>query len=390
MADSKRYTALAVIASTLAVAYGIWYAYSVILVALLAEFGWSRSMVAGAFSLFTLVHGAASPLMGALCARFKPLQLFVLFGLLTAFSVAAGGWVPALVHVQREYQDRLGLSIGIISAGVGLGMMLLVPLTQLVIDQWGWRAAFRVLGAISVLWIVPCAFWLMKQQNQKSGSDPDKAEPRKVGVRPQSMTTLREALRMQPLWLLIAGAFFGNLCSQMLHVHQVAFLVDHGLSALVAATVVGAVGLASIVGKTGGGWLSDRVAREAVFVAGVVIMSASALFLLVIGAGAEAPSRWSAYLYAAMLGVGYSVTAAIIPAMVSDRFSGVHYGSIVGMALLGSATGGAIGPLVAGSLYDATGSYTLAFILGAASGLVAAGAGWRAWILRRRIRRQAS
>ena len=55
-----------------AIAYGIWYSYSVILVALLAEFGWSRSVLAGAFSVFTLVHGGVNPLVGALCARFRP------------------------------------------------------------------------------------------------------------------------------------------------------------------------------------------------------------------------------------------------------------------------------------------------------------------------------
>ena len=68
---SARYAALGVIALTLALAYGIWYSYSVILVALLDEFGWSRSVLAGAFSVFTLVHGSANPVIGALCARFR-------------------------------------------------------------------------------------------------------------------------------------------------------------------------------------------------------------------------------------------------------------------------------------------------------------------------------
>jgi MFS family permease len=158
MSERRRYAALGVIALSLAIAYGIWYSYSVILVALLAEFGWSRSVLAGAFSVFTLVHGGVNPLVGALCARFRPLRvmafggaamgialladsfiatplhLYLGFGVLTALAVSAGGWIPALVHVQREYQDRLGLSIGIVSAGVGVGMVLVVPLAQVLID----------------------------------------------------------------------------------------------------------------------------------------------------------------------------------------------------------------------------------------------------------------
>ena len=168
-----------IVAATLSLAYGIWYSYSVVLVALLGEFGWSRSVLAGAFSVFTLVHGAVNPVVGALCDRLRPLGLmaaggvvlglalwadsyidspwglYLGFGVFTAVAVAAAGWVPAIVQVQRDFQDRIGLALGIVASGVGLGMLLVVPLTQLLIDAYGWRTAFRVLGAICALWIVP-------------------------------------------------------------------------------------------------------------------------------------------------------------------------------------------------------------------------------------------
>jgi MFS family permease len=402
----RRDAALGVIALTLALAYGIWYSYSVILVALLREFGWSRSVLAGAFSVFTVVHGGLNPWIGALCARVgglrvmafggaamgltlfadsfisTPLGLYLGFGVATALAVAAAGWIPSLVYVQREYQDRLGLSIGIISAGVGVGMLLVVPLAQLLIDAFGWRTAFRVLGLISVVWIVPSSLWLMRQPRfENRGQSPIKQNREKSGSDPDFRgATLREAMRTQPFWLLVAAFFFGNLCSQTLHVHQVAYLVDHGLAAIVAASVVGVVGLSSIAGKIGGGWLSDRMERELVYVAGIAIMSVSALVLLALGA---APTVLGAYGYAVLLGVGYSATASLIPAMVSDRFSGAHFGAIVGVGLMGSAAGSALGPLIAGRLYDVTGSYTLPFLIAAACGVVAGAAGWRARSLRK-------
>jgi MFS family permease len=83
-----------------------------------------------------------------------------------------------------------------------------------------------------------------------------------------------------------------------------------------------------------------------------------------------------------LLGVGYSVTAALTPAMVSDRFSGPHFGAIVGIGLMGAAVGSALGPWIAGTLYDATGSYTLAFMIAAGCGMAAGAAGWRARKLR--------
>jgi MFS family permease len=391
-----------VIAFSLAVAYGIWYSYSVILVALLAEFGWSRSVLAGAFSVFTLVHGGINPVVGAMCARFRPLrvmavggaamgvtlfacstissplELYIVFSVLTALAVSAGGWVPSLVFVQSEFKERLGLSIGIISSGVGVGMMLMVPLTQLLIEQFGWRTAFQALGVIAALWIVPSSLWL---RHVLRGRSPEPADAKPDQNRAPSLNlSLAQAARTEPFWLLVAAFFFGNLCSQTLHVHQVAFLVDQGLAAMIAASVVSVVGFSSIVAKTGFGWLSDRVERELVYMAGIAVMVASAFALLFVG---NSPSVWGAYGYAILLGVGYSVTASITPAMVNDRFSGRHFGAIVGIGLFGAATGSAIGPWLAGRIYDGTGSYTVPFLIAAAAGLIAGACGWRARHLRR-------
>jgi MFS family permease len=186
-------------------------------------------------------------------------------------------------------------------------------------------------------------------------------------------------MRTRPFWLFMAMFFFGNVSSQTLHVHQVAYLVDQGLAAMAAASVVGVVGLASIVGKTGGGWLADKVEREVVYMSGIAILIASAFALLALG---SEPSRWAAYGYAILLGVGYSVTAAITPLLVSDRFGGPHFGAIVGVGLMGTAAGSAVGPWMAGTLYDANGSYTAPFLIAAAAGAVCIVACWYARRLR--------
>ena len=402
MSNKTRFAALGVIGITLAIVYGIWYAYSVILVALLAEFGWSRSVLAGAFSVFTLVHGGLNPWIGALCSRLgaarvmaaggaaaglalfadsfiaTPAHLYLGFGVATALSISLAGWVPALVYVQRGYQDRLGFAIGIVSAGVGVGMLVVVPLAQLLIESFGWRATFQALGVLAAAWIVPSSLWLARNQNR--GQSPIR-KPGKLGSGPDFPDlTLPQAMRTEPFWLMVACYFFGNVCAQTLHVHQVAYLVDLGFAAMTAASVVGVVGAASIVSKAGGGWLSDRIGREVVYMTGIGVMAAGALWLLALGA---APSAWGAYGYAVLQGAGYSVTAAIIPAMVSDRYSGRHFGAIIGACLIGSAAGSALGPWLAGALYDATGSYTLAFLNAAACAVVAAAAGWRAWSLRK-------
>jgi len=400
---NRRHVTLAAIALTLGLTYGVWYSYSVFLVALLNEYGWSRSVLAGAFSVFTLVHGVANPLIGMMCDRIGPRRIMIFggvglglalfangfidspgelylgFGLATALAVACCGWVPSVVLVQRQFMDRLGFSLGIVSSGIGLGMLLVVPFNQLLIEVLGWRAAWQIYGAICAGWIVPAAFFLLRDEKPPAVAPSGQAANVQGVVAPDM--TLGEALRTQPFWLMIGTFFFANLCSQTLHVHQVAFLVDHGLAAMAAASVVGVVGVASVVGKAGGGWLSDRFERELIFVVCIAILVAAVGALAFVGV---APSRWGAYGYAVLLGIGYSVTAALAPAMVSDRFRGSHFGVILGLCLVGAAVGSALGPWLAGRLFDATKSYAIALVIAAACGVVAGAAAWHARTLRRR------
>lgn len=408
MIDRGRALTLAVLGLVLALAYGIWYAYSVFMVVLLQEFGWSRSVLAGAFSVFTLVHGLANPLIGMLCDRVRPerivtggglafglalwadsfistpLELYLYFGVFTALTVAACGWVPAVIQVQRRFQDRLGFALGIVSSGVGIGMMLVVPLCQVLIENLGWRMAFRVLGVTCAAIIVPSALYLLRTGTARvaalAAAGSQKASAAPSNPRPGTRSiTLSEAARAAPFWLIMSASFFGSLSSQTLHVHQVAFLVDHGIAAMIAASVVGVVGGASVVGKIGGGWLSDRIDREIVYVGGMTVMVSSVAALLLVGA---MPTHWGPYGYAVLLGLGYSVTAALTPALSADRFSGEHFGSFVGAVMFASALGSAIGPWLAGWQFDLTGSYSTPFLFAAVSAGIAAGAVWVARRLR--------
>jgi MFS family permease len=403
--ERRRFLGLGVLALTLAVVYGNWYSYGVVMVALLKEFGWSRSVLAGAFAVFTLVHGVANPLVGWICGRLQPQrlvaagglvlgialwsnsyiaspwQLYLGFGVFTALAVAASGWVPALVQAQLRFPDRLGLALGIVSSGVGVGMLLIVPLCQFLIDAYGWRTAFRGLGVLCIVWILPAALYLLRTAHAqtpvaRAPASSESPVANSGSARPshrQSMT-LAAAARTTPFWLIVGAFFFGNVCAQTLHVHQVAYLVDHGIAAIVAASVVSVVGASSIVAKIVGGWISDFIDREIVYMAGIGIMLASVAALVAVGTW---PSHWGAYGFALLLGAGYSVTASVIPVMASDRFSGPNFGAIIGVGLFGSALGSALGPWLAGWLFDRTGSYAVPLMIIAACGAIAGGAGWK-------------
>ena len=105
MTPFQRRLSLALVAFVLAVCYGIWYAYGVIMVTLLNEFGWSRSLVAGAFSVFMLVHGAANPLIGMLSDRVRPERMMAWGG--AALGLAL--WLDRCIGISNHlFPDPLG------------------------------------------------------------------------------------------------------------------------------------------------------------------------------------------------------------------------------------------------------------------------------------------
>jgi MFS family permease len=368
---------------TLGMVLGIWYSYSVFLVAFLREFGWSRSLLAGGFSGFVLVHGAVSPLVGWLAGRIGPRRvilagacvlacgllltaetsrwwhLYLAFGGVTAVGITMAGWLPAVVLVRGWFPNRFGTAMGIAAAGIGAGIFGLVPFAQLLIDRVGWRWAFRVLAALVVGWICPATAALIRDPPPAESSDAPAASYR-APKRSEAISswTLATAVRDWHFWGL-AGVFFsGNFATQMLMVHQVAYLVDHGVSPLAAASAGGLIGLVSIAGKTGGGALSDRTGRELAYTlaSGCIVASLAALVL----AGRH-PASSLPYLYAVLLGLGYGGIAPLAPAAASDLFRGPAFAAIFGAAYTALCLGIALSAWTAGWIFDETGSYALAF-----------------------------
>ncbi|HWT82600.1 MAG TPA: MFS transporter, partial [Candidatus Methylomirabilis sp.] len=187
VSDSRRgWVVVGVTFVTLGLVYGIWYSYSVFLVVFLREFGWSRSLAAGAFSVFVVLHGCMSPISGWVGNRLGPRRLilaggcalgsglllaaqttewwhlYLTFGVVTAIGVGASGWVPSVVLVQGWFPQRVGTALGVASAGIGVGIFGLVPFAHLLIARVGWRWAYRVFAALIVAWILPAVFWLVR------------------------------------------------------------------------------------------------------------------------------------------------------------------------------------------------------------------------------------
>jgi OFA family oxalate/formate antiporter-like MFS transporter len=377
---------------TLALVYGIWYSFSVFFVALLKEFGWSRSIGAGAFSLFIIFSAIIGPFVGNMVSSAKPRrvilggalilgaglalcsftqtwwQFYIFFSLITAVGLGAAGWVPHTIIIQQWFKEKRGLATGIISAGIGIGILICVPSAQYLIIQLGWRMAYRIMAVFIPLVVIFLAILFLKKPPQTASHQIEVGISIKTTKDPLVVNegwasqswTVKKAIATRPFWFLTLSFFLGSFIIQSVFAHQVAFFVDRGLDALLASYIVGIVGIVSVGGKILWGTLSDKIGREITYTMGIICSILGMLWLILFSL---LPSSSLPYFYAIFFGMGYAVQAALPPLITADFFEGQGYGGIFGILMIFVGIGGAFGVWFAGFLYDQIGSYVPVFII---------------------------
>jgi MFS family permease len=367
-------------------------AFSLLFPPILDEFGWERGVTAGAFSFGFLVSAVLSPALGHLMDRRGPRVVMEMgvglvgFGLLLAtlvrqpwhlyatLGVLVGGGSICLSYTGHAlflpnwFVRRRGLALSLAFSGVGVGSIILLPWLQTLIGGAGWRAACWALG-ILVLGVLAPLNLLLKQRPEDLGLEPDgERSPETPAGDPAANVvdaawvavdwTLGLAMRTARFWWIALGYFCGLFAWYAVQVHQTRYLLDIGFSPIDAAWALGSVSLAAIPGQIALGHLSDRIGREWVWTVGSLGFALCYLVLLLLP---HHPTPTALYLMiAAQGGLGYGLVS-VIGAIPAEIFSGRRYSTIFGTVMLASIAGGAAGPWVAGALYDATGSYTLAF-----------------------------
>lgn len=398
---------------TLGIVYGVWFAYSVFLVALVDDMGWSRSLTAGAISVMSVVHGLSGPLNGRLVEKFGAQrvialgglvfalgmvmtsqvqtwwQLYFTFGIVSAIGIAQAGWIPFIVCVERWYPETLGTALGFAMAGIGFGILVVVPAVNALIESLGWRNTFLSLAALGPLWIIPSALVLLKvperkpqqlpvresaqkQSAQKRKDEQTSKPPKTVRDVPEQPLyhdwVLKTALRSPRFWL-AWGCFMAGACvSQILLMHQFAFMVDQGIDKTQSSFIAGVIGVASIAGQLFWGNLSDRIGRERTYTMASVCMLLAVAALVYLG---SMVALWVAVAFAIFVGLGYGANTPIFPATARDLFTSPFFPSIFGTLAISGSLGAALGAWLGGWLYDVTGDYTAMLVVSAGLALLA-------------------
>ncbi len=182
-------------------------------------------------------------------------------------------------------------------------------------------------------------------------------------------------MRTARFWWIAVGYFAGLFCWYAVQVHQTKYLIEVGFGPHDAAWALGFVSLVGIPGQIALGHLSDRIGREWVWTVGSLGFALCYLTLLLLP---HAPTPGLLYFMVTSQGLlGYGLTS-VVGAIPAEIFQGRNYGTIFGTLMLASIMGGATGPWLTGALHDATGDYTLAFVLAIGSSVLSAVAIWLA------------
>jgi len=367
-----------------------FYAFSLFVRPLQADFGWGRGEIMAAFTILFLVSGMASPFIGKVVDRYGARRVisigativglgFILLSVMSnlwhfyvvyaviGVGITAIGQVPTSAIVSNWFEKRRGLVIGVMSTGIGIGGFALAPLTGgYLIPSFGWRISYRVLALLAWLLIIPLALLVMKTKPADMGLYPDgrQAPDAMTGAEASSSTarglTLRMALATSAFWL-ICISFLLNQVSQIGLVQiQVPHLEDIGFPVVTAATALGFVGLASAVGKFGFGWLCDHIPAKYTCSIGLGFMLTGLIIFMNIKPTSPVTMVW---LYALITGLGSGSWLPTMSMLISTNFGLVAYGTIFGVVSLFQNLGMAVGPLMAGYMYDTMNTYHLAFII---------------------------
>ncbi len=367
-----------------------FFAFSLFVKPLEGEFGWSRGDIMAGFTILYVIMGFSSPFIGRVVDRYGAKKVISMGALVTGLGfaflsrinnlwelylgciiigigLAAMGQVPTSAVVSNWFKKRRGLAIGIASMGVGGGGFAIAPLIGgYIIPEFGWRFAYLTLAILPWVIIIPLVLLVIKTKPADMGLYPDgiNSPPPEIqgSVSPSASgkLTVKMALSTATFWLIALSFFLSTFSHAGLIQSQVPHLQDIGFPAAEMATALGMVGLLSAFGKFFFGWVCDRIPPKFACSIGLLLQGLGGLVLVNVVATSPPSLIW---LYAILMGLGVGSWLPTMSMLTSDSFGLAAYGAIFGAVSLAQGVGTAMGPLVAGRMFDAMNDYHQPFII---------------------------
>jgi MFS family permease len=348
---------------SMAVVFGVAYSFGAFFVPMASEFGTGSGATSVVFAVTAFCWFQLSPVSGRIADRIGPRPVLLAgavalaTGLLLTATVrelwvgyltygagvgiaVACGYVPLVAAVGGWFERRRAVALAVAVSGIGVGTLLGAPLAATLIEAIGWRGTHVAFGLTGAALLVGCAVVVRRPPQPVDGG---------------SAPALRALARSVPFRSMYAATLLAAFALFVPVVHLPAYAGASGASPVAGATLVGIIGVASVVGRIALGAIADRFGRVRTFRSSFGVLAAAfALWL-----GHIALGRPFAVLvaFAVVLGVGYGGWIALQPAVIADAFGVRGLGWLVGLVYTAAGIGALLGVPVAGALVDATGGY---------------------------------
>jgi MFS family permease len=352
---------------------GCYNTSPIFVAALLQAFGWSHarvSLIPGAMALAVggtgiitgwlldrlearLVMGVGAVLVGASLIAASRATTFS--GLLAAnvaigIGLGASAWLPSTVVIINWFGDRRGAALGLATAGMESGGMMLTFVAGYIISEYGWKLAYLAISVPILILVLPLLITVVRTR------PPESIDSTAAGTFIELPGyDVAEALRTRAFWMLAIANLASGIAVVGVFVHIVAYLMNLGYSMRFTTTVVGvALGLFAL-GKPTMGALADRIGGRNALGIDLLLISGSSILLL------RAKHEWVIVAYLAIFGVSGAAPAALVPLVLSETLGLKRLGTLYGFLQIAITLGLFIGPVVVGRLFDLTHSYTAGF-----------------------------
>ena len=336
----------------------------------------SSASIASAYGLATLIAAFLLPYMGKIIdrygARVSLIIISIILGISCIFFGAASNFLMLTVGfgflrffgqgslmlgcanlVSQWFDSKRGFAMSLMALGFGMSMAIHPPVSQFLIDQYGWKYAWIILGISTWIIMVPALFILAWNNPENIGLKPDgvkKSNLKNDEVEAIEGLNLTEALKENSFYILAAMWFGMAMLVTTLHFYQVTILTNQGITTEFAASLFTVSAFAMVVFMPLVGKFFDNFPTKYVLATGLLINSISLISITY--SNSEAYSLF----YAVSFGINNAFSMTMFGYIWPRYFGRKHLGSIQGTGQMIGVIGASLGPLPVGFAIDYLGS----------------------------------
>jgi len=260
--------------------------------------------------------------------------------------------------------------MGIAYLGLGVGGAVSPLLINGLIESFGWRNAFRIIGALILIVLFPVSQWITRSNPQDLNLHPDGVPPSDAATEPASSAresvSVARAVRSRNFWLIVTGCTFTIGAIGTVTQHLILFLMGEGYSLSGASRIASGLLVSSLAGRVIVGYFADRYSRKNVM---ALFYFALAMAIPLLFA---APRHGVVWGFAIVFGFAMGADYMLIPLVTADCFGLPALGKLLAVIITIYSVGQWIAPWLAGRIFDIRHTYDLAWLMMSAA--AAAGA----------------